>query len=279
MYVWKVWFRVTDPLPGLPVLRTLQCHTYRNAGWRISADPATAEWRILVVVDGVFSLWTDGARRALHPGEALAYPVARPPVFGVARDGEAGTFLFAGLEGACLDAILPPLIPAEGVLPIDLTAPGMTQLTAWRAIYERMVATNPGRAGATPTPDLGGAESMRLATGLIATLAESRGLVDPRAGIARRATELVRVAVRFDLDVASLARQIGCSRQHLSEAFRSAGLPPPSTWLAQRRMAEARRLLDEDLPVAEVAYRLGYASDATLARAYRRLTGRAPRRG
>jgi AraC-like DNA-binding protein len=51
---------------------------------------------------------------------------------------------------------------------------------------------------------------------------------------------------------------------------------PPYAWLAQHRVARARRLLDTGLRPAEVAPLVGFADQAHLTRWFRRVLGVTP---
>lgn len=64
--------------------------------------------------------------------------------------------------------------------------------------------------------------------------------------------------------------------RHLIEAFRRAYGVPPHTYLLQRRVREAKRLLLDDLPPLGVALSLGFYDQAHFSGTFKRFTGVTP---
>jgi transcriptional regulator GlxA family with amidase domain len=79
------------------------------------------------------------------------------------------------------------------------------------------------------------------------------------------------------LDVAMLARHAGVSPRTFARRFREETGTTPLRWLLDRRVLEARRLLEEsDLPIDEVAWRAGFGTAASLREHFRRATATTP---
>lgn len=79
------------------------------------------------------------------------------------------------------------------------------------------------------------------------------------------------------LTIAELARVGGVNRDKLVRGFRDLYGATIAEILAERRLAEARRmLLATDLPVASVAYRCSYQNNAAFTRAFNRRFGVPP---
>ena len=77
--------------------------------------------------------------------------------------------------------------------------------------------------------------------------------------------------------VPDLARAMRLSPRTLSRELRSRGLPSPRHLLLWGRLFQAARMLEgSDVTVEEVAFRLGYATAASLGRAFREQLGLAP---
>ncbi len=77
--------------------------------------------------------------------------------------------------------------------------------------------------------------------------------------------------------VDELASLAGLSRSIFHQRFMELLGVSPARYVAQRRMDVARRLLRENrLSVAQTAARLGYESESSFSRAFKRLTGHAP---
>jgi AraC-like DNA-binding protein len=77
--------------------------------------------------------------------------------------------------------------------------------------------------------------------------------------------------------VAALSRVAGLSRAPFARRFRRATGMPPLRWLTEHRLGLARKhLVEGDLPLAEIAANIGYASEFALSKAFKRLFGIAP---
>jgi AraC-like DNA-binding protein len=146
-----------------------------------------------------------------------------------------------------------------------------------------------GRAmwGEAIAPGFGGslfAEAMGIAVAVeIARLDGSRDLDGaPRRGDLapwqmRRLESYVRDHLTDKLTLRELALLIGVSVRQLSHAIKRSQGVSLHRWIAERRVAEARRLLIEtDLPVHEVARRCAFASVAAFSAAFRAVAGCAP---
>lgn len=87
------------------------------------------------------------------------------------------------------------------------------------------------------------------------------------------AVQCIRWAIRHadeNPQVSDLARAVRMSPRALSRELRALGLPAPRHILLWGRLVQAARMLDTtDATVEEVAFRLGYATGASLARAFR----------
>jgi AraC family transcriptional regulator len=123
-------------------------------------------------------------------------------------------------------------------------------------------------------------ESLTLA--LAAQLAKTLGgkpraaaaRVDPRL---RRAIDYLETHLSDDLSLDALAGVAAMSRFHFADSFRRAAGLAPYAYVVARRMAKAKVLLATTrLPVADVAWQVGYANAAKFARQFRRYTGLNP---
>lgn len=101
-----------------------------------------------------------------------------------------------------------------------------------------------------------------------------RGIQDP---FVNRALQLLHEQPARGWSLAALSREVGRSRSALSERFSEIVGVPPMQYLAQWRMQLAGQLLlESDSPIAAIAVRVGYSSEASFNRAFRRIVGMPP---
>jgi AraC-like DNA-binding protein len=107
---------------------------------------------------------------------------------------------------------------------------------------------------------------------------ESRGwLAGLRDRFVGRALALMHEAPANEWTVDELGRRVGMSRSALHERFAEMIGQPPMQYLTNWRMQVAATLLrDSNATVASVARDVGYDSEASFARAFKRLVGKPP---
>jgi AraC-like DNA-binding protein len=97
---------------------------------------------------------------------------------------------------------------------------------------------------------------------------------DPPVGAA---LALLRAQPDAPWTVADLARKVGLSRTALATRFRDLVGEPPMSYLARLRLGQAAGYLSStDKTVRQIARLVGYESEASLSKAFRRAFGRAP---
>lgn len=114
-----------------------------------------------------------------------------------------------------------------------------------------------------------------LSCSLAKRVADALGGVLPELGI-----RCLRWAIEHadeNAQVPDLARAVRMSPRALSRELRALGLSAPRHLLLWGRLFQAARMLDAtDVTVEEVAFRLGYATGASLGRAFREQAGVSP---
>lgn len=93
----------------------------------------------------------------------------------------------------------------------------------------------------------------------------------------RRVTDYIQQNLGGELDLGVLAHVAGLSRFHFSRTFRRATGMAPHSFIVQRRIAEAKRLLRaRRLGIAAVARACGFSDSARFATSFRKVTGKSP---
>ena len=99
------------------------------------------------------------------------------------------------------------------------------------------------------------------------------GLRDPLVG---KGLSLLHAEPANDWNVAALARAAGASRSEFAERFACFVGIPPMQYLAKWRMQLASSLLANDANIASVAAEVGYGSEASFSRAFKKMVGVPP---
>ena len=126
----------------------------------------------------------------------------------------------------------------------------------------------------------------RLADVLTATLIRTwveHGCGDSTGWLAAvRNPEVGRVLAAIHLDpshdwsVNELARHMGASRSGFAQLFATVVGETPARYVAKMRMHQAHQWLRDGQRVAVIAERLGYESEASFSRAFKRIIGASP---
>jgi AraC-like DNA-binding protein len=180
-----------------------------------------------------------------------------------------GAFVFHEAEHPALSA-LPPLIHVPAA---DGTPP------SWLAAYVDVLmseARDPGPGSELVLGRLSGALVARALRHHVehgSDLGWLNGLREPPVA---RAMALMHEACERPWTVATLARAVGLSRAAFAARFTASVGHAPMRYLLTRRMLQAMQLLRDGLPLAAVAERVGYGSEASLSTAFKRHTGIAP---
>lgn len=114
---------------------------------------------------------------------------------------------------------------------------------------------------------------------LLALGASARASVapDPLLGLVRHALEIMDGALEDGLGVSALAGRLGVSREQLTRSFQKRLGRPPQQVIREMKMRRASFLLkDTELPVAQIAERLGYSDQTNFIRAFRAALGTTP---
>ena len=93
----------------------------------------------------------------------------------------------------------------------------------------------------------------------------------------QRVLDYIDANLRDDMALADLARVVAMSPGHFAHLFRQTVGLPPHRFVLEKRIERAKALLrDTDLPITEIAHRVGCASHSHLTVMFHRDTGVTP---
>jgi AraC-like DNA-binding protein len=183
-----------------------------------------------------------------------------------------GRFQFSGGPRGRLLEALPPVIHLPG------NGPGVAP---WLAATVQLFIAESTAPGPGSTAVLGRLADVLFIQALRGEILAKRGpshglcaISDPQIG---RALGLMHGAPGDPWTVETLAEGVGMSRSGFAARFTELVGEPPLQYLAKWRMTRAaQQLRDTDASIAEVAARVGYQSEASFHKAFKRWEGQGP---
>ncbi|HVX34181.1 MAG TPA: AraC family transcriptional regulator [Solirubrobacterales bacterium] len=306
-----------EPIPatsGDPLAAALQplqmtgafyCASELTAPWGMTLPPLPGYAWFHVISDGGCELEVEDSTWTMRRGDLALVPhgtghvlrsapgVAAPDIFDLDRERVSDRYeLLRGGGGGERSRMICGAVRFEHPAARNLVEllPGIVRVEASHAgDAARMQSTLALIAAETIEPRPGGeAVVTRLADILVIQAIRAWIETDPGAqagwlGALRderigRALTLIHAEPARDWTVASLAREVAMSRSAFAARFTDLVGVPALRYLTEWRMRLARdRLESDDATVAAVAAELGYGSEAAFSRAFKRVTGSAPR--
>ncbi|MBN7135435.1 hypothetical protein A7A76_11675 [Lysobacter enzymogenes] len=246
-------------------------HFVRGAACEFSIEPAAGER-------------ARATRLRVQPGELLILPHGNAHRIEAAARGRApeltsGAFGFEAMSGAALMRALPEVLHARTAA---CEQAGASEAAQWLALtFEAMRKE-------TREPSIGSRIMLARLIDMVfiwsvrhwlasAPPRQSGWLTALRDPLVGRALALLHAEPARAWSVQTLASRLHQSRSSLGQRFARAVGEPPMRYLGRWRMQLAADLLARtELLVAQVAERVGYASEAALARGFRREFGVSP---
>lgn len=222
--------------------------------------------------DGLMlGIMRDGAMRFLREGRMNTIG---PGGITVINPGDVHTGGRCGGERLIYTGIYAPqsILAKAGLGPEVWFSEGVvTDPECWRLLL---------RATAPATDPLAGQEDLLEGLFLLGRHGDRRPRGNARAcsASAARAIDYVHTHYAEAFTIEDLAGLSGITPRHMIRSFRKATGMPPHAYLRQLRIGEARRLLERDLPIAEIALATGFADQAHFSKVFKQVTGATPGR-
>lgn len=229
---------------------------------------------VMLPPERAFRLASDPALPGADGLRCFAEAVENRAVVGTGRDflTIGGHVLLAEKGSELLRDFLPPLLHIAGQAP---EAPAMRWLLD--QLMDEVTSGRPGSVLAShQLAQLLFVQLVRshLASSENAMPGRAAALADPRMAPVLRA---MHAEPGRAWQVAELARVAGMSRTGFAVRFKEVAGVPPLTYLQDWRMRLAEHALrGSDVPIQELAFSLGYASESAFSTAFKRMNGMAP---
>jgi len=296
---------LAEALQPLQMTGAFYCASELTTPWGMTLPPLPGYAWFHVISDGGCELEVEGESRALRRGDLALVPrgtghalrsapgVAVPDILDLDREqvsdryellrygggGErsrmiCGAVRFEHPAAQNLVELLPGIVQVEGAISPDAA---QVQATLGLIAAETIEPRPGGEAVVTRLADILVIQTIRawIETDPGAQVGWLGALRDERIG---RALTLIHAEPAREWTVASLAREVAMSRSAFAARFTDLVGVPVLRYLTEWRMRLAQDQLEADgTTVAAVAAELGYGSEAAFARAFKRVTGVAPR--
>ena len=206
-----------------------------------------------------------GALLMLDPGTALQVEAAEP-----------AEFLVIAFEPALVASLAASGTRPWQPAPVrDLLDPAIVALATE---LRRAMLADP--ASSTDYLDmLGRTLLVRVGCHMLEDIVEDAAREALSPGKLARIMQYIDAHLHERISAEVLAQMAGLSRSHFSRAFQRMTGDPPQRFILKRRVCRARDLLSGgDAPIAQIAFRSGFSSQAHLSSAFREDVGTTPSR-
>lgn len=260
------WVISTQPpaARAMPFFLTEAGH-FRAGGAYHTARSDREGFYLLYTVSGEGLVELEGSSFPLPPGHAVLLCCQPPHRYAALPGGWDNHWVH--LDGAGIG----PYFERAADTPVPLRDP---------AAFEELFGLLPGLAAREDIPGL--ARISHTLSGLLTALLLSRMEVGQeqfsshRRDI-RRAVDYIREHYRQPISVDDITAALNISKFHFVRLFQRQMGVTPYRYLIQHRINQAKLLLATgDLPVAQVAAAVGYASESNFIRQFRELSGMTP---
>ncbi|MDR2144177.1 MAG: AraC family transcriptional regulator [Treponema sp.] len=224
-------------------------------------------FHIIYIIRGEGTYETQGKTYTVNPGSVLFLP---PGIWHRYRPVPAVGWheYWVGFKGSFVRKLF-----TEGILSADKVffEPGLNNrmIENFQLIFEEIKTQQP-------------LYQFRACSGIISLIAEihtlERRMEQPNhyQKIVDTAKNLMQANVPGNINLSSIAKQIGLSVSHLNEIFKTYTSMTPYQYFIQLKINKAESLLENDISVKEAAYNLGFNDQFYFSRLFKNKTGVTP---
>ena len=217
-----------------------------------------------------------GGFETLRPGQAVIYDADRPFMRGFHRGVEEMVLTIPREEYLALSGGRPLTRPV--VVDLHDAGPTNRHMLALARLVREALATG-AVGGAAPAAPLDARAVEASSLELLRLLVAGNGAGTPQGYLASARCFIDEHLADPDLCPGRVADAVGISERHLTRVFAEEG-EPPSAYVLRRRLERARSLLADEgertTPIAAVAARCGFSSQAYFARVFKARFGMTP---
>ena len=262
---WSTDFTVLRPQSNMPLVsyvgeRHVTDETYRLQGRKDPRAFATLK----ICIDGCAFFEEDGQKQLVWPGQAMLFAGGQPNIaHGIAT--HATHFDFIRLSFYNVNPIIHELNQRYGyVLPIPKT----------HSIVKRLMTYNDGL---DVRRHIEGSESAELVWSILAACTRIFESSLPDNKLTRDCVDWIHAHVESKHTIADCAFDLDVSQEHLTRVFQENLAQTPGQFLHNERMRHGMQLLvNEQLPIKNVAVRCAYAHASHFSRAFKEHFGVSP---
>lgn len=261
--------RVTTshPLATLPRILDIVRERAEAPSYRNRASQPAMKLAVQIGLSGRGEvIGCNGRRCDLPPGSALIYVKGTGVEYGCPlRSREPWEFVYANIMGEAAVAIGHEVISQHGNrIDLGLRHPLIA------ALLSRVPDGDIRRVRWTA------AENARISWEIIQALVNAAERDDEDLTLIDEAIQLLTARPEAPSDVATVARQLGVSREYLSRRFSQELGCSPAMWQREQRLHHARMLLKSGCAVADVAQRCGFSTASHFIQTFKRQYGATP---
>lgn len=224
---------------------------------------------IFYTIEGCGQINQKGETILLEKGDALLLNCRIPQSYGTYKDAGKWYHYWIHADGAGVKAMENYLIPDGKLKKVHI--PRST-----RDIFENMLGKLPEET--TESALSSGMYVHRILNRMVRSmLSESDNLGSDHKKNMEAIAEYIRLHYQEDINMQDLLKRAHMSKSYFMQLFRQYMGTTPYNFLTNYRITQARELLDlTDLPIAQIAIKVGFNDESNFSTRFSKITGQSP---